>query len=345
MNLYFAPLEGIGGYIYRNAQADYFEKADKYFSPFLAPNQNRSISPKEYKDIAPEHNEGIYLVPQIMANNAEVFLKAVQELEQLGYQEVNLNLGCPSRTVVTKYRGAGFLAKPDALEQFLEEVYARINIRLSLKTRLGMEDEDEFEHLLEIYNKFPVTELIIHPRVQTDYYKNKPRMEHFLKALEISKNRVVYNGDIFTGDSYKQKLAQIFTTTVTHAENGTEAVKTSLPESNRNTVLKSGKGKQLSAVMLGRGVLANPALFGEIRGTQALTKQRLWEFHERLLADYSQEMSGERNVLFKMKELWFYLAWSFENSEKYEKKIRKAQHLSDYRLVVRQLFTELELNA
>ena len=101
MNLYFAPLEGIGGYIYRNAQADYFEKADKYFSPFLAPNQNRSISPKEYKDIAPEHNEGIYLVPQIMANNAEVFLKAVQELERLGYQEVNLNLGCPSRTVVT----------------------------------------------------------------------------------------------------------------------------------------------------------------------------------------------------------------------------------------------------
>lgn len=345
MNLYFAPLEGIGGYIYRNAQADYFEKADKYFSPFLAPNQNRSISPKEYKDIAPEHNEGIYLVPQIMANNAEVFLKAVQELEQLGYQEVNLNLGCPSRTVVTKYRGAGFLAKPDALEQFLEEVYGRINIRLSLKTRLGMEDEDEFEHLLEIYNKFPVTELIIHPRVQTDYYKNKPRMEYFLKALEISKNPVVYNGDIFTGDSYKQKLAQIFTTTVTHAENKTEAVKTSLPESNRNTVLESGKGKQLSAVMLGRGVLATPALFGEIRDTQALTKQRLWEFHERLLADYSQEMSGERNVLFKMKELWFYLAWSFENSEKYEKKIRKAQHLSDYRLVVRQLFTELELNA
>ena len=170
MNLYFAPLEGIGGYIYRNAQADYFEKADKYFSPFLAPNQNRSISPKEYKDIAPAHNEGIHLVPQIMANNAEVFLKAVQELEQLGYQEVNLNLGCPSRTVVTKYRGAGFLAKPEALAQFLEEVYGRINIRLSLKTRLGMEDEDEFEHLLTIYNKFQETDLHIHSRVTTEQY-------------------------------------------------------------------------------------------------------------------------------------------------------------------------------
>ena len=311
MKLYFAPLEGIGGYIYRNAQADYFEKADKYFSPFLAPNQNRSISPKEYRDIAPEHNEGITLVPQIMANNAEIFLKAAQELEQLGYKEINLNLGCPSRTVVTKYRGAGFLAKPDALEQFLEEVYSKLNIRLSLKTRLGMEDEEEFEHLLEIYNKFPVSELIIHPRVQTDYYKNNPRMECFLNALEKSKNPVVYNGDIFNKSKYEQVLNRI-----------------------------SG---ELPGVMFGRGVLADPALFGEIRGTDKLTKDRLWEFHDRLLADYTQEMSGERNVLFKMKELWFYLARSFTNSEKYEKKIRKAQHLSDYRLVVKQLFSEQEL--
>lgn len=309
MNLYFAPLEGIGGYIYRNAQADYFEKADKYYSPFLAPNQNRSISPKEYKDIAPEHNEDIMLVPQIMANNAEIFLKAAQELEQQGYKEINLNLGCPSRTVVTKYRGAGFLAKPDALEQFLEEVYSKLNIRLSLKTRLGMEDEEEFEHLLDIYNKFPVSELIIHPRVQTDYYKNTPRMESFLNALEKSKNPVVYNGDIFNKEKYQQVMKQM----------------------------------DVSGVMLGRGVLANPALFGEIRGTEKLSKERLWEFHERLLADYTQEMSGERNVLFKMKELWFYLAWSFTNTEKYEKKIRKAQHLSDYRLVVKQLFFEQEL--
>ncbi|MEI3280391.1 MAG: tRNA-dihydrouridine synthase family protein [Eubacterium ramulus] len=309
MNLYFAPLEGIGGYIYRNAQADYFEKADKYYSPFLAPNKNRSISPKEYKDIAPEHNEDITLVPQIMANNAEIFLKAAQELEQLGYKEINLNLGCPSRTVVTKYRGAGFLAKPDALEQFLEEVYSKLNIRLSLKTRLGMEDEEEFEHLLDIYNKFPVSELIIHPRVQTDYYKNTPRMESFLNALEKSKNPVVYNGDIFNKEKYQQVMKQM----------------------------------DVSGVMLGRGVLANPALFGEIRGTEKLSKERLWEFHERLLADYTQEMSGERNVLFKMKELWFYLAWSFTNTEKYEKKIRKAQHLSDYRLVVKQLFFEQEL--
>ena len=333
MNLYFAPLEGIGGYIYRNAQADYFEKADKYFSPFLAPNQNRSISPKEYKDIAPEHNEGITLVPQIMANNAEIFLKTAQELEQLGYKEINLNLGCPSRTVVTKYRGAGFLAKPDALEQFLEEVYSKLNIRLSLKTRLGMEDEEEFEHLLEIYNKFPVTELIIHPRVQTDYYKNTPRIESFLEALEKSKNPVVYNGDIFNKKKYQQVMKLI-----SDAENGLDSI-----YENENAAVEKKDDRDILGVMLGRGVLANPALFGEIRGTETLSKDRLREFHDRLLADYTQEMSGERNVLFKMKELWFYLFWSFTNTDKYEKKIRKAQHLSDYRLVVKQLFSEQEL--
>ena len=333
MNLYFAPLEGIGGYIYRNAQADYFEKADKYFSPFLAPNQNRSISPKEYKDIVPEHNEGIALVPQIMANNAEIFLKAAQELEQLGYKEINLNLGCPSRTVVTKCRGAGFLAKPDALEQFLEEVYSKLNIRLSLKTRLGMDDEEEFEHLLDIYNKFPVSELIIHPRVQTDYYKNTPRMESFLNALAKSKNPVVYNGDIFNKEKYQQVMKL-----VSDAENGLDSI-----YENENAADEKKDHKDIFGVMLGRGVLANPALFGEIRGTEELTKDRLWEFHERLLTDYTQEMSGERNVLFKMKELWFYLVWSFTNTEKYEKKIRKAQHLSDYRLVVKQLFSEQEL--
>ena len=265
MNLYFAPLEGIGGYIYRNAQADYFEKADKYYSPFLAPNQNRSISPKEYKDIAPEHNEDITLVPQIMANNAEIFLKAAQELEQLGYKEINLNLGCPSRTVVTKYRGAGFLAKPDALEQFLEEVYSKLNIRLSLKTRLGMEDEEEFEHLLDIYNKFPVSELIIHPRVQTDYYKNTPRMESFLNALEKSKNPVVYNGDIFNKEKYQQVMKQM----------------------------------DVSGVMLGRGVLANPALFGEIRGTEKLSKNASGSFTNVCLQTIRRRCLGNGTYFLK----------------------------------------------
>ena len=165
-------------------------------------------------------------------------------------------------------------------------------------------------------------------------------MESFLKALSKSKNPVVYNGDIFNKGRYEQVLKQI-SCAENVQKNSTE--ENSFNSLSENRVPEKEEGIGLSGIMLGRGVLANPALFGEIRGTEVLSKARLWEFHERLLADYTQEMSGERNVLFKMKELWFYLAWSFTNTEKYEKKIRKAQHLTDYKLIVKQLFSEQEL--
>lgn len=306
MKLYFAPLEGIGGYIYRNAQADCFIPGDKYFSPFLAPKQNRSLSPKEYRDIAPENNKNICLVPQIMANHAEIFLKAAKELKSLGYQEINLNLGCPSPTVVTKYRGAGFLAKPKELEEFLEEIFEKADIKISVKTRLGMEDEEEFPRILEIYNRFPLKELIIHPRVQKDFYKNTPRREMFSYAIKSTKIPLVYNGDVFSKEDC-QEIQELF--------------------GDVN-------------VMLGRGVLANPALFGEIREGEAITKDGLYLFHNRILSDYREVMSGEKNVLFKMKELWFYMAELFPNSEKYMKKIRKAQHLREYQAFVESLFEE-----
>lgn len=304
MKLYFAPLEGIGGYIYRNAQADCFTPGDKYFSPFLAPKQNRSLSPKEYRDVAPENNKNIFLVPQIMANNAEIFLKAAKELKSLGYQEINLNLGCPSPTVVTKYRGAGFLAKPKELEEFLEEIFEKADIKISVKTRLGMEDEEEFPRILEIYNRFPLKELIIHPRVQKDFYKNTPRREMFSYAVKSTKIPLVYNGDVFSKEDC-QEIQELFGDV---------------------------------DVMLGRGVLANPALFGEIREGEVLTKEKLYLFHNRILSDYKEVMSGEKNVLFKMKELWFYMAELFPDSEKYMKKIRKAQHLGEYQAFVESLF-------
>lgn len=308
MKLYFAPLEGIGGYIYRNAQAECFTQADKYFSPFLAPKQNRSLSPKEYRDVAPENNGAIHLIPQIMANDAKIFLAAAGELKELGYEEVNLNLGCPSPTVVTKYRGAGFLAKPRELEKFLEEIFDKAQIKISVKTRLGIEEEEEFYPLLEMYGRFPIEELIIHPRVQKDFYKNTPRREIFAYALKKTNCPLVYNGDIFSREDY-QAFTDLYG---------------DIP------------------VMLGRGVLKNPALFGEIMGREILTKERLYAFHDRILKDYIQVMSGEKNVLFKMKELWFYMAEMFVDCEKQIKKIRKAQHLAEYRAAVEQLFTQRE---
>lgn len=309
MNYYFAPLEGIGGYIYRNAQAAFFPRAEKYFSPFIAPNMHRGLNNKERRDVLPENNPDVYLVPQILTNNAEYFCKTAEDLKELGYTEVNLNLGCPSNTVVKKHRGAGFLATPDTLDPFLDEIYRNLDLKISIKTRIGMTEPEEFEELLDIYNKYPVAELIIHPRVQKDFYKNRPRMEAFDLAVQRAKMPLVYNGDIFTAAD-----ALAFQETY----------------------------PQVGTLMAGRGVLANPGLFGDFAGNE-MTKQQLRNFHDHLLEQYALHLSGDKMILYKMKEHWYYMCHVFTNSAKYLKRIRKSQNLQDYREVVRSLFAEQEL--
>lgn len=314
MRCYFAPLEGITGYVFRNAHRDFFEPADKYFSPFIVPKPNtgKQLSAKEREDLLPEHNQGLYLVPQIMTNRAEDFVKTTKALEQLGYQEVNLNLGCPSRTVVSKGRGSGFLTKPEELDRFLEEIFDELSVRISVKTRIGKDHAEEFEGLLEIFNRYPLEELIVHPRIQQDFYNGKPDMQTFGRAAEESENPVCYNGDIFCLKDY-QKVVEDY--------------------------------PQIKSVMMGRGLLANPGLIGEIRGKERMNKNTFRLFHDRLLADYRQIFFGDKNVLFKMKEFWFYAAWMFTDSGKYAKRIRKTQKLEIYLDVIERLFAEQELKA
>ena len=310
MKLYLAPMEGITGYIYRNAHADLFTPLDKYFTPFIAANPYGKLSAREREDVRPDHNLGKKVVPQILTNQAEDFIMTVKTLEQLGYDEVNLNLGCPSGTVVSKYRGSGFLAQPDALDRFLDTVFSQLTTKISLKTRIGKEEPEEFERLMRIYNQYPMEELIIHPRVQKDYYKNKPRLEVFIEAFNEAKMPVCFNGDIFTAKHFDELLV-------------------SCPH--------------LETVMLGRGIIANPQLGGEIRGEAFITKEQLRRLHDRLFEDYQGVLFGERNVLFKMKEAWFYMSHLFENSDKHMKKIRKSQHFNDYNVAVTRLFEELPL--
>lgn len=146
MKYYLAPLEGITGYIFRNAHQKYFTSADKYFTPFLVPKPNtgKQFTAKELADILPEHNQGIYLVPQIMTNKAEDFVTMANALQEYGYQEINLNLGCPSKTVVSKGRGSGFLSDTEKLNRFFDFVFSHTNLKISVKTRIGLHDPDEF---------------------------------------------------------------------------------------------------------------------------------------------------------------------------------------------------------
>lgn len=311
MKYYFAPLEGITGYIFRNAYETYFSgNMDAYFTPFIAPSMNRCINPKEKRDILPEHNQNLTIIPQILTNQAGIFTKTVKELQEFGYEEVNLNLGCPSGTVVSKHRGAGFLEDPEALDRFFEEVFENCNSRISIKTRIGMDEPEEFYDLLKVYNRYPFSEIIIHPRVREDYYKNQPNVEMFAEAVKNCPHCLCYNGDIFTVSDY-QRITKQF--------------------------------PSVEKIMLGRGLLRNPALVRQIKGGASLQKEECRAFHDRLVDDYKVVMSGDKNVMFKMKELWTYLSCSFTNPEKYVKKIRKADRMCEYLAAVDAIFAEQKL--
>ncbi len=305
MKSYFAPMEGITTYNYRKAHHSFFPGVDKYFTPFIAPGRNKLFTSREKNDILPEHNPEFYLVPQILTNQPEDFLKVAEKLKDYGYKELNLNLGCPSGTVVTKGKGSGFLAYPKELNLFLAEIFEHYTGKLSIKTRIGIDSPEEFDAILDIYNQYPLEELIIHPRVQKDFYRNTPNRQIFADALQKSKNPVCYNGDIFTVEDYEAFVSEF--------------------------------GEDIP-LMFGRGLIANPDLVGHIVGINRLNNQILKEFHDTIYDGYEQIMSGERDVLFKMKELWFYMIHLFPEAEKYGKQIKKAQKGSDYKAVVTSLF-------
>lgn len=305
MNRYYlAPLEGITTHIYRRAYHACFHPMDKYFTPFLVPHTKWGFNTRELNDILPENNEGMRLVPQILTNDAKGFLQTVEKLEDFGYEEVNLNLGCPSKTVVSKNRGSGFLAMPDELDRFLDEIYRGTQVRISIKTRIGKHSPDEFGRLLKIYNQYPVEELIIHPRLQQDFYKNTPNLEVFAEAVRESRNPLCYNGDIFSvadRDRIKERFPDVKT------------------------------------YMMGRGILVNPGLAGELAGEEPADWKRIRRFHDQIYEDYQRISMGDKNVLFKMKELWCYLGHHFPGCEKQLKKIRKAERLDRYEAAVAEI--------
>lgn len=312
MKIYFAPLEGITGYVFRSVYQEFFGGVTTYFSPFISTTQKRKLRSKELNDILPENNKGIHLVPQILGNNAEDFLYTAQFIGEMGYDTVNLNLGCPARTVVSKGKGSGFLARTVALNRFLDEIYAKSSVKISIKTRLGKDDSEEIYELMDIFNQYPVEELIIHPRIQTDFYNNSPDWEKFGEALAVSKMPVCYNGDIFSIEDFQRFRHQF-------------------PEIER--------------IMLGRGLLSDPVLAGSLRQELPIerSKEQIYRFICRLCEEYQRVLYGDTAVLFKMKEIWGFLINSFQDGEKYKKKIHKCQKLSDYQRIVEELFLCLEV--
>lgn len=303
-------MEGITGHIFRQVHHRYFPGVDRYFMPFYSPSQEHSFTRRAFQDLLPEHNEGLHAVPQILTRRAEDFVWAAEQLANLGYREVNLNLGCPSGTVTAKGKGAGFLAFPDELDRFLEEIFTHSPLPISVKTRLGVNDPGQFSSLLDIYNRYPMTELMIHPRVRSDFYKGHARIEDFAAAVIASKNPVCYNGDITTIDSYQ---------TLTH------------------------RFPSVESVMIGRGLVGNPALVRQLQGGAAPTRDELRAFHDELYEQYATAFGSRRNASLRMKELWFYLIHLFSGAERHVKALRKAADVAAFERAAYAIFQDLPL--
>lgn len=292
--LYFAPMEGITGSIYRRAHHRIFGGVDRYYAPFIFTNPKGKISKKDLLEIAPEYNEGCWVVPQLLSNCAEDFIATAHTLKGLGYDEVNLNLGCPSSTVASKGRGSGFLGEKEALKAFLADIFDKTDMKISLKTRIGLNRADEFDDILDIYQAFPVEMLIVHPRIRMDYYSGKPDMEAFEKASARMPFPVCYNGDIFTAAAYGRV---------------------------------SEKYLDIRHWMMGRGLLSNPALCREIRGGDCASREELADYYHTMRDEYEVRLQGNKKVVFLMKEFWHYISWILSEEDRQE--IDVLMHLRD----------------
>lgn len=297
MKLYFAPLEGITTYVFRNTHKEMFTGCDEYYTPFITPSDNEKVNLRGLKDIIPENNKNIHIKPQVLTNNAGAFLKFAEKIKAVGFDEVNLNFGCPSQTVVKKGKGAGFLKEPEKVDKFLNDVFEKGTIKISVKTRTGFLSGEEMGGLTDIYNKYPMPLLIIHPRTRSDFYNGVPDINVFEKAYYKSKNPVCYNGNIYTTEDYN-KITQRFT--------------------------------ELNSVMIGRGAVKNPALFREIKGGEKITTEEIVAFSKRLSENYQHELNSETFTLNKLKEVWMYLIQNYPEEKKIFKALRKANKLNDF---------------
>ena len=304
--IYAGPMEGITNYLFRNAYHRHFFGIDTYFTPFVT---GTHLSKKEKKDICKENNQGMNVVVQVLSNQTDDFLSVAHIVsEEFGYDHLNLNLGCPSATVTSRKRGAGFLTVPDRLEKFLDEIFERSPVTISVKTRIGMHDVSDWEDILALYEKYPLTELVIHPRIRDAFYGGLPDLDAFDLAYQKSSHPLCYNGNLFHLEDYEKIIVRF---------------------------------PSLPAIMIGRGLLINPFLPEEIKQLSIPGEKltRLKEFEEDLresLLTYTD--GGPHKVLEKMKEVWGFYCYNFEKPEKLLKKIRKTQTLDAYLSVMREIF-------
>ena len=316
LRIELAPMEGITSYIYRNALCKYYGGVDTYFSPFISTHKDKRLNFKEKKEIKPENNIGYKLIPQVLTSDADEFLFTAGQIAEYGYEHININFGCPSATVTTKGKGSGALVDIDKLDRLLDSIFTRSDLKISVKTRLGFSDTSEWEKILKVYEKYPLEELIVHARVREDLYNGNAKMDFLAESVKDSPLKISYNGDIYTEKDYLHLIECM---------------------------------PNVCACMIGRGIISNPALAkniseahinGEydtsissdhsVAGDLGVFKA----FNHELIDGYDAIMPGEKNTLFKLKELWTYMIRSFDDDKRLLKSIKKCNSLKEYQRII-----------
>lgn len=340
MQIDFAPMEGITGFPFRNAFEEVFGGIRSYYTPFLTVNQNKKFGSHDIRDVDRENNHVPDLIPQILTNKPDQLAWGLESLYDMGYREVNLNLGCPSPTVTKRNKGAGFLADLDQVDELLEETFQILEqdkcpVALSVKTRIGMGDDSRFPELLEIYNRYPLSRLIIHPRLGAEGYQGDLHMEVFDFAYENSTHPLIYNGELRDREMV-------------------ESIARCYPE--------------LDGIMIGRGFLYDPGMLardsgidsvgassstiGKVDQTQTMgsddvdSLQQLCHFHEVLLREYMDSNTDPNACVPRMKEIWGFWASNPVIQERFTEKefkkilkaIRKSKGIDDYQAAVAGVF-------
>ncbi len=289
MDIRFAPMEGLTDTVYRRTHHQHFGGVSKYYIPFVSPTQHHVFTPKELRAIGPEHNAGIPTVPQILAKDAEHFLWAAGEMAAMGYDEVNLNIGCPSGTVTAKGKGSGMLRDLYALDTFLNEVCAKSPVAVSVKTRIGFESHDEWTEILDVLAEYPLKEIIIHPRTRQGFYKVGTLHPDTFRMAAEKGLPLVYNGDLFTSEDCGMLQREY----------------PNMP------------------MMMGRGLVCNPALAQEACGGELLEKAAFRAFHDALWDAYRQDRPLDQ-AHSRMRELMIYMSCCFQDADKAAKNVRKS---------------------
>ncbi len=317
MKYYLAPMDNITDYIYRQIVWRHFPYWDKMYAPFIQPNEKPTIVPKENRDICPENNLDLPVVPQILTCDPEGFIRVGKILEDYGYREINLNLGCPAKAIVSKGKGSAMLADTHKLNQFLQHIFNHEwKAKITIKTRLGLTDNSDFDEVLDVFSKYPIHELIIHPRFRTDYYGGSPRLNEYGKVFNHfygsskSKFYICYNGNIFS----------------------------------KNDALNIVRDYPLTDnIMCGRGAIANPALIRELKGGLPMKEDEFKAFHDDVYHSYQCINLSERHFLHKMMEMWTYWISNVNCNEEVFKKLRFASDITNYNACLNELYSDFSI--